>query len=62
VHFPAGERTTYTAAAVLLAADALSGASPAADLFVPGQPTRRSTRSEPTASSSTNEPDLNAGR
>jgi hypothetical protein len=34
VHFPAGERTSYTAAAVLLAADALSGASPAARLFV----------------------------
>jgi GH15 family glucan-1,4-alpha-glucosidase len=33
--FPAGEHTAYTAAAVLLAADALSGASPASRLFVP---------------------------
>ncbi|HXX88735.1 MAG TPA: hypothetical protein VEI83_00765 [Acidimicrobiales bacterium] len=31
--FPFEERTTYTAAAVILAADALSGASPAAGLF-----------------------------
>jgi hypothetical protein len=33
--FPADERTSYTAAAVILAADAISGASPAADLFSP---------------------------
>ena len=33
--FPAGEHTSYTAAAVILAADAITGASPAADLFVP---------------------------
>ena len=32
--FPAGERSTYTAASVLLAADALVGGSPASDLFV----------------------------
>ncbi len=31
--FPAGERSTYTSAAVVLAADALSGASPASRLF-----------------------------
>jgi len=31
--FPGQERTTYTAAAVILAADALSNASPAAGLF-----------------------------
>jgi len=31
--FPFGERTTYTAGAMVLAADALSGASPAAGLF-----------------------------
>jgi hypothetical protein len=31
--FPGGERTTYTAAAMVLAADALSGATPAAGLF-----------------------------
>jgi len=31
--FPVGERTTYTAAAIVLAADALSGTSPAAGLF-----------------------------
>ena len=31
--FPGGERTTYSAAAVLLAADALSGATPASGLF-----------------------------
>jgi hypothetical protein len=33
ISFPGGERTTYTAAAVVLAADALSGTSPAAGLF-----------------------------
>ena len=33
--FPDGEHATYTAAAVVLTADALSGASPAADLFRP---------------------------
>jgi hypothetical protein len=31
--FPAAERTTYTAAAMILAADALSGATPASGLF-----------------------------
>jgi MMP endo-(1,4)-3-O-methyl-alpha-D-mannosidase len=31
--FPGDEHTSYTAAAVLLAADAITGASPAADLF-----------------------------
>jgi len=33
VHFPAAERTTYSAAAVVLAADALHGAGTAAELF-----------------------------
>jgi hypothetical protein len=33
-HFPAGERTTYSAAAVVLAADALAGSGPAAGLFL----------------------------
>ena len=33
--FPADEHSSYTAAAVILAADAISGASPASDLFVP---------------------------
>ena len=33
-HFPGGEQSTYTAAAVILAADALAGTSPAAGLFV----------------------------
>jgi hypothetical protein len=33
-HFPGGERSTYTAAAVVLAADALSRTSPAAGIFV----------------------------
>jgi hypothetical protein len=33
VTFPDGERTTYSAAAVVLTADALSGASPASGLF-----------------------------
>ena len=33
VAFPDRERTTYSAAAVILAADALSEASPAAGLF-----------------------------
>lgn len=34
VHFPGGEMSTYTAASVVLAADALSGTSPASGLFV----------------------------
>jgi len=34
VHFPGGERSTYTAASVVLAADGLSGSSPASALFV----------------------------
>jgi hypothetical protein len=34
VHFPGDERTTYTDASVVLAADALSGASAASGLFV----------------------------
>jgi hypothetical protein len=38
VHFPGGEQSSYTAAAVILAADALSGSSPAARLFVDHQP------------------------
>ena len=33
-HFPDGEHTAYTGAAVILAADAICGASPAAALFV----------------------------
>lgn len=35
VHYPGEERSTYSAAAVLLAADALSGTSPASGLFTP---------------------------
>ena len=34
VHFPGGEQSTYTAASVVLAADALGDCSPAASLFV----------------------------
>jgi hypothetical protein len=34
VHFPGDERSTYTAAAVVLAADAIAGASSASGLFV----------------------------
>jgi hypothetical protein len=33
VEFPFEEHTSYTAAAVILAADAISGASPASGLF-----------------------------
>jgi hypothetical protein len=33
-HFPGGERSTYTAGAVILAADALSRTSPASGNFV----------------------------
>jgi hypothetical protein len=36
VTFPGGERTSYTAAAMVLAADALSSASAASDLFLGG--------------------------
>ncbi len=35
VSFPDSERTAYTAAAVILAADAIAGASPASRLFLP---------------------------
>jgi hypothetical protein len=35
--FPDGERTAYTGAAIILAADAVTGASPASGLFVPGE-------------------------
>lgn len=34
VHFPGGERSTYTSASIVLAADALAGASAASQLFV----------------------------
>ncbi|MGA1648083.1 MAG: prenyltransferase [Ilumatobacteraceae bacterium] len=34
-NFPAGERTAYTGAAVVLAADAITSASPASRLFIP---------------------------
>jgi hypothetical protein len=34
VHFPGGEKSTYTSASIVLAADALSGTSPASGLFV----------------------------
>ncbi len=34
VHFPGEEQSTYTAAAIILAADALAGSSPASGLFV----------------------------
>ncbi|MFN8052726.1 MAG: hypothetical protein U0Q22_14865 [Acidimicrobiales bacterium] len=34
VHFPGGEQSTYTAAAIILGADALAGGSPASHLFV----------------------------
>ena len=37
--FPAGERSAYTGAAVILAADAISGASAGSKLFVPTEPT-----------------------
>ena len=33
VHFPGGEQSTYTSSAIILAADALVGASPASRLF-----------------------------
>jgi hypothetical protein len=34
-NFPAGERTAYTGAAVILAADAIDSGSPASRIFVP---------------------------
>ena len=33
MHFPGGERSTYTAAAIILAADALCSDGPASHLF-----------------------------
>jgi len=41
VHFPDDERSTYTAAAVILAADALVGATTASRLFTEHQPLPR---------------------
>ena len=38
VRFPVDEHTSYTAAAVILAADAITGASPASALFTPRAP------------------------
>ncbi len=52
VHFPGDERATYSAAAVLLAADALSATTPASAVFTYDYG-RRSTRSEPVAGAST---------
>ena len=37
IQFPEGERTAYTAAAVILAADAISGASAASGIFLPAR-------------------------
>ena len=34
IHFPDDEQSTYTAAAMILAADALDGVTPAADIFL----------------------------
>jgi hypothetical protein len=55
VHYPGEERSTYSSAAVLLAADALSATSPASGLFVarPRSGGWRSTLSEPVAETST---------
>ena len=63
VHFPADERTAYTAAAVILAADALEGANPTSRLFLPDQsePIRSSTLREPVADRSVNMPEARAG-
>lgn len=49
-HFP-GDRSTYTAAAVILAADVLDGASPGAGLFkeIAGRPLGPSAASDPIA-------------
>jgi hypothetical protein len=75
-HFP-NERSSWTAAAVVLAADALSGATGGSGLFravsapvedgvqAPGgsaEPERSSTRSEPSARTSANAPDSSARR
>jgi hypothetical protein len=40
-HFPEGERTAYTGAAIVLAADALAGASPASAIFLHPSPSAR---------------------
>ena len=34
-YFPAGERTAYTGAAIIMAADAIAAGSPASKIFVP---------------------------
>ena len=63
-HFP-DERSSWTAAAVILAADALSRTSGGSDLFrTAGQagPARSSTRSEPSTRTSANTPDSSARR
>jgi hypothetical protein len=38
VHFPADEYSAYTAAAIIMAADAISGGSPASTLFTRPMP------------------------
>jgi len=73
--YPPGERSSYTAAAVVLAEDAMSGLTPAAQLFVDGSlprgldldppatpPTRLSTRRLPVPAdgSSANSPEMSA--
>jgi hypothetical protein len=40
VHFPADEYSAYTAAAIIMAADAISGGSPASSLFTAPLPRR----------------------
>jgi hypothetical protein len=40
VHFPADEYSAYTAAAIIMAADAISGGSPASTLFTAALPRR----------------------
>jgi hypothetical protein len=73
--YPPGERSSYTAAAVVLAEDAMSSLTPAAQLFVDGSlprglyldsgavvPTRLSTRRlpRPAHGSSSNSPEMSA--
>jgi hypothetical protein len=59
--FPLGESTTYSAAAVLLAADALRGGAATSSVFgITASSTRR--LAQPAASSSTKRPDRSASR
>jgi hypothetical protein len=62
IHFPDAEQSTYTAAAVILAADALDGTSPTAGLFTDHDGCRRCSSSSISTTPSTRSPTAGADR